>query len=422
MKNKRIHLMLLSSLLITSCSINTSNTNNPSLENEVKIKKISAYDNQADNAQILNRKESNRSQDELNYIIIYKSQIDIQFTITLDNPEAYGIDALRVKCDDEDAQIQVDGEWKPIAFEDDGTRVVNWSSEDPYEKTYNIRTTSDDAMNIFEVIDIRLSGHEKFQSKETENTDIGNNELQIHKMDEDAYSVDIIENTFEYIKFKLDVKDSYSEVITDILIEGKVPDSNNIYTLYEDEEVEIKYCYKLNSNSKVDRCDRYNIQLLSAKYFNTEMVTAFDYYHYYDSALRPNDWSIDNITGNINATEYQFFIVMDNKDLNEETMKLYYNDIELEIISYENFVFKLDGNPFNFKKDPLNIRKYICDDMGKHLNSFKLVLYGNEYRFKYNVALDLTNLEIPEYEEISVTDLYSAGHTDLYAVTGIERI
>ena len=219
MKNKRIHLMLLSSLLITSCSINTSNTNNPSLENEVKIKKISAYDNQADNAQILNRKESNRSQDELNYIIIYKSQTDIQFTITLDNPEAYGIDALRVKCDDEDAQIQVDGEWKPIAFEDDGTRVVNWDSEDPYEKTYNIRTTSDDAVNTFEVVDIRLAGHSKFQSKETKNTDIGNSELQIHKIDEDAYRVDVIENTFEYIKFKLAVKESYKDIIHNITVD-----------------------------------------------------------------------------------------------------------------------------------------------------------------------------------------------------------
>ena len=276
MKSNKIFIILLSSLLTTSCITNTSTNNSslsnsnvdstinniPNSENEVKIKKISAYDNQVDNAQILNRKESNRSQDELNYIIIYKSQTDIQFTITLDNPEAYGIDALRVKCDDENAQIQVDGEWKPIAFESDGTRVVNWSSEDPYEKTYNIRTTSDDAMNIFEVIDIRLSGHEKFQSKETKNTDIGNNELQIHKMDEDAYRVEVIENTFEYVKFKLTVKESYKDIIYNINVDGETADSEGIYTLYENKNIKVKYDYKINDELMVNRSNNEKIERL----------------------------------------------------------------------------------------------------------------------------------------------------------------
>ena len=294
MKNKKIFMILLSSLLTTSCITNTSNSNVESTttssinssslitqsnipassttvssisnsENEVKIKKIVANALDEDNnTQSISKKEKNKHEDEINCIIIYKSQTDIQFTIKLDNPEAYGIDALRVKCDDENAQIQVDGEWKPIAFEDDGTRVVNWSSEDPYEKTYNIRTTSDDAMNIFEVIDIRLAGHSKFQSKETKNTDIGNSELQIHKMDEDAYRVDVIENTFEYIKFKLAVKESYKNIIHNITVDGENADSEGIYTLYENKNIKVKYDYKINDELMVNRSNNERIERLRA--------------------------------------------------------------------------------------------------------------------------------------------------------------
>lgn len=292
MKNKKIFMILLSSLLTTSCITNTSNSNVESTttssinsssvitqsnipassttvssisnsENEVKIKKIVANALDEDNnTQSISKKEKNKHEDEINCIIIYKSQTDIQFTIKLDNPEAYGIDALRVKCDDENAQIQVDGEWKPIAFEDDGTRVVNWSSEDPYEKTYNIRTTSDDAMNIFEVIDIRLAGHSKFQSKETKNTDIGNSELQIHKMDEDAYRVDVIENTFEYIKFKLAVKESYKDIIHNITVDGETADSEGIYTLYENKNITVKYDYKINDELMVNKSNNEKIERL----------------------------------------------------------------------------------------------------------------------------------------------------------------
>lgn len=212
---------------------NGEETQNPTgsetKENSVKIKSINAQetsDVQATYAKAKMRQsrnsgdDTNNSADEFNYIIITRPQTDITFTITLDNPEAYGIDALRVYCDDENAQIQVDGEYKPIAKEPDGTRVVNWSSEDPYERTYNIRTTSEDAINSFKVVDVRLAGHDKFQSKETNSTDLGNNELHIYKMDEDAYTLNVIENTFDYIKFNFNVKDEYKDIISNIRVDG----------------------------------------------------------------------------------------------------------------------------------------------------------------------------------------------------------
>ena len=142
----------------------TSSSINPIIENSVKIRSINASETSVEPVSVKarNKKEANDTETEDNYIIITKDVTDVQFTITLDNPEAYGIDALRVTCDDPEAQIQVEGEWKPISQEANGTRVVNWSSEDPYEKTYNIRTTSLEDLYTFKVVDIRLAGHDTF--------------------------------------------------------------------------------------------------------------------------------------------------------------------------------------------------------------------------------------------------------------------
>ena len=386
--------------MITSCSINTSNTNNPSLENEVKIKKISAYDNQADNAQILNRKESNRSQDELNYIIIYKSQIDIQFTITLDNPEAYGIDALRVKCDDEDAQIQVDGEWKPIAFEDDGTRVVNWDSEDPYEKTYNIRTTSDDAVNTFEVVDIRLAGHSKFQSKETKNTDIGNSELQIHKIDEDAYRVDVIENTFEYIKFKLAVKESYKDIIHNITVDGETADSEGIYTLYENKNIKVKYDYKINDELMVKRSNNEEIKKLKVCY-QKPVERNFDYHE--NIPVSRAELGFDENDTTVWKNCIHLALGFEGNDW-ENYISVYYKDVKCEIVEtltwYETIFDNDTGEPISsdyyghtyfydndcFSDIPYEItRDY---SVAKYLNNFKIVILEREYKILYEIAFD----------------------------------
>ena len=187
------------------------------------------------------------------YVIIYKDITDITLTITLDNPEAFGIDALRVTCDDPEAQIQVEGEWKPISQEANGTRVVNWSSEDPYEKTYNIRTTSLEDLYTFKVVDIRLAGHDTFLSKQTNSTDFGNNELDIYKMDTDAYELDVVSNTFEEIKFGIKVKEGVTN-LSNFKVDGKEPDENGYWVMNESkEDCEISYDFELKNGVKVSR-------------------------------------------------------------------------------------------------------------------------------------------------------------------------
>lgn len=197
------------------------------------------------------------------FVIIYKDETDVTLTITLDNPEAHGIDALRVSCDDPEAKIQVEGEWKPIAQEADGTRVVNWSSEDPYEKTYNIRTTSLEDLYTFKVVDIRLAGHSTFLSKQTKSNDFGNNKLDIYKMDTDAYELDVVYNTFEEIKFGIKVKDSVNN-LSNFKVDGKLPDEEGYWVMNESKNnCEISYDFELENGVKIRRESNVEINLLS---------------------------------------------------------------------------------------------------------------------------------------------------------------
>lgn len=272
--------------------------------------------------------DNNEEEDNINFIIIYKSQTDITFTITLDNPEAYAIDALRVYCDDENAQIQVDGEFKPIAQESDGTRVVNWSSEDPYTKTYNIRTTSEDAINSFKVVDVRLAGHDKFQSKETEDTDLGNNELHIYKMDDDAYTLNVIENTFEHIKFNITIKDEYKDTISNIKVDGLEMDEElGYWVLEESKEVEISYEYKLEEYN-------INVQQIGVIYVEKlrfQAVGNFDIAYIENPLFKLYGVLIHDITVTCNYQVYNTYII-DNC--------VYVYTKMFDILSYEDWFYE----------------------------------------------------------------------------------
>ena len=409
MKIKRLFIMILLVASLVGCTGtgntssssqtdgNSTSSTNQVTENAVKIKSINAKETEVEiaNVKARNRKNANNT-DDLNYIIITRPQTDITFTITLDNPEAYAIDALRVTCDDENAQIQVDGEFKPIAQESDGTRVINWASEDPYTKTYNIRTTSEDAINSFKVVDVRLAGHDKFQSKETNSTDLGNNELHIYKMDEDAYTLNVIENTFEYIKFNFNVKDEYKDIISNIRVNGLEMDEELGYWMlvcnpnydWQDNDVKITYDYYLKEfDLKINRSCYEKINCLSFRlsrgipfsvykefesdeityiYFGFEINTEFDilfngnlletvddisgydggvyYYHYYvykttetlnGIYIMNNDYTLTNT--------FNFGILHNGNDtiyfLTEEELTSFYEQFSIVIC---NKTYKLD--------------------------------------------------------------------------------
>ena len=246
MKLKNIFTMLLISITLVGCggtgttssnstSKNEQNSNNPVKENIVKIRSINASETSVEPVSVKarNRKEANDTEIEDNYIIITKDVTDVQFTITLDNPEA------------------------------NGTRVVIWSSEDPYEKTSTIRTTSFEDLYTFKVVDIRLAGHDTFLSKQTNSTDFGNNELDIYKMDTDAYELDVVSNTFEEIKFGIKVKEGVTN-LSNFKVDGKEPDENGYWVMNESkEDCRISYDFELKNGMKVRRESENNIELLN---------------------------------------------------------------------------------------------------------------------------------------------------------------
>lgn len=205
--------------------------------------------------------QKNKKDNKYQYILISKEQTDIEFTIQLDNPESFGIDALRVKCDDLDAEIFIENRWEKIAYESNGTRVINWSSENPYEKTYKIRTTSLNDLNFFEVVDIRLAGNDKFLSKYTNSSNFGNSKFSIHKINADTYDLDIEYNTFDEIKFGIEVKE---DKFFNFKVNGLLPDLEGNWTFnhFNSEENSYKYTidfdYQINEQQILSgRCYEY---------------------------------------------------------------------------------------------------------------------------------------------------------------------
>ena len=257
----------------SSTGNSTSSLTNPVTENVVKIKKIDVNENQSQvqNIKARNIKKANDdSTEELNYTIITRPQSEVQFTITLDNPKAYGINALEISCDDENAEIMIEGEYKKIS----DYSIVLWSSENAYEKTYNIKTDSLDELTSLKVTDIRLEGETKFQSELTNSTDLGNNELQIYKMDTDAYELDVVSNTFEEIKFGIKVKEGVTN-LSNFKVDGKEPDENGYWVMNESkEDCEISYDFELENGIKVSRSSERWIGPMEMRFMNGEYSIA----------------------------------------------------------------------------------------------------------------------------------------------------
>ena len=159
------------------------------------------------------------------YIVMYKSQSEITFTIKLNNPKGESIDAIELTCDDPNAQIMVDGEYKPIQYQDNEgvkSRIVNWAQEDPYEKVYYIKTTSMDDINTLRVIDLKVNG-------EWQNQALSNDELKIYKMNEEDLKWVFLKNTPEYYQWKFEKSEKISNLVVKLGTELE-PDENGVYT------------------------------------------------------------------------------------------------------------------------------------------------------------------------------------------------
>lgn len=139
-----------------------------------------------------------------NYILIYKDEHNIELTVTLDNPKGESIDALEISCDDPDAKILVDGEYKAMNVTANG-RVINWAQEDPYQKTFYMQTVADSSMNTVRVNDVKVNGA-------WQQGTLTNNELSIYKITKDNLDAKFIANTPEYYEVEFIVGENVSNL------------------------------------------------------------------------------------------------------------------------------------------------------------------------------------------------------------------
>lgn len=341
-----------------------------------------------------------------NWVLIYKSQTDITFTVTLDDPRHLGIDALIITCDDSESQIKVGDTYKPIQMEADGTRMVDWG-DDPYEQTYHIRTTSPDAVNSFKVLDVRITNHEKFQSEETDNRDLGNNELKIYKMDDDAIKLNVVENTFEYAKFNYVIKEGYEDLISNVVVEGMTPDEDGYYVVEEDEkEITAKYEYAVNEKIKVELgCDGRVGKMtyftkddinpnrdyaLKKEFFGVTYWGAMVLSFYDEKYSEYNDYIFSNIPGSM----YPGLIVFDRayfitsimiysiNEINTDNCYMLINNSPTDLKIYKAldnlYILLID----NLVDHQITITQDIYENYFKNA-TFELSVFSQKYKIKY---------------------------------------
>lgn len=173
------------------------------------------------------------------YVVLYKSETDIKFTITLDNPKGESIDAIQLTCDDPNSQVLMDGKYENIQYDENNSIIVNWSQENPYKKTYTIRTTSEETIHTLRVVDIKVNG--EWQGKE-----LKNDELKIYKIENNDITIVTVNNTIEEYSFKVlscnKVK-SYDVIFNDRMINAG---EDGTYRVNEDGTVRIRYLYDFN--------------------------------------------------------------------------------------------------------------------------------------------------------------------------------
>lgn len=229
-----------------------------------------------------------------NYILIYKDENNIQLTVQLDNPKGESIDALEIACDDESAEILVDGEYKPLNVTANG-RVVNWAQEDPYEKIFYLKTISQDDLNTFRVNDIKVNGA-------WQNKGLNNNELSVYKITKEDLDVKFITNTTEYYECEF----IYGEKVSNLNVTASIPEALtwiNTSRVRVTQNCTLNWSYDFTFNGVVRKWnENIDVELLNVTSIREEGYTI----RLLDTTLYIEDFII-NGTG-INVNEQSFSI------------------------------------------------------------------------------------------------------------------
>lgn len=267
-KAKLSFLSLIMAMILTGCgtTINDSNSINQSNQTSSKSENTNIVNIERLTGKLNNNKNrninylANETEEDKNhsYVLIYKSETDIELTITLDNPKASEINAVEITCDDPNSEILIDGEYKKIQYKDSEksetkTRMVNWAQEDPYEKVFKMRTISSDNINTVKIVDLKVNG-------EWQGEELQNNKLDIYKMDANAYELKVLDNAYGHIDFEFNINDP-EKILGNFKLNGNAIANKERFTIDTDSYLNVSYDLIVNEKVVSSRSDEYRYEV-----------------------------------------------------------------------------------------------------------------------------------------------------------------
>lgn len=193
------------------------------------------------------------SQLDAQYIVIYKSELDIDFKVELDNPQFSEITAIKFACDDPNATVAVEnskGETTWNSIKD--YPIVKWGGTDMYKRTFEIKLsegfTSDEC--ALSVLDLQVNN-------EWQNKKLNNDVLDIYRMEDTDLQWNFIKNSTEYYEWEF----IHSEKVSNIEVEGIEKDENGHYKATKDGKIKYTWDYT-NGNKSIKYARSKDIEIL----------------------------------------------------------------------------------------------------------------------------------------------------------------
>ena len=237
--------------------------------------------------------------DGTDYIVIYKNQTIINFTIKLSNPEDYYIMDFSLDAENEDVEyLTTEGTWKSIK-----DRTIRWMSSDNETCTYHLRLLNENATpSKIKILSMYYSDRKDGTNKTAVN--LNNKETYtIYKVDsaveKNIVTAKNIKNTLrcEEVEFELEIGANVTidKIYTfDIIYPFEaveVKPENNIYKVKANNNFYIDYTYHVSDNIILKGTKTFWANPLEIFYKDTKNITPIvksmkigtdeKYYNYY---------------------------------------------------------------------------------------------------------------------------------------------
>ena len=250
-------LLFMSAMVLTGCGNNSGDIGGS--KPKVDIKHLSASLSTSPESNDLvseDDKATTSTLEETQYIVIYKSELDIDFKVELDNPQFSEITAIKFACDDPNATVAVEnskGETTWNSIKD--YPIVKWGGTDMYKRTFEIRLsegfTSDEC--ALSVLDLQVNN-------EWQNKKLSNDVLDVYRMNENYLNWKFITNTPEYYEWEFETNENVENV--KVYCDNEIITSENgKYRVNKNCEIKYTWEFKVGEN-RVEWGNSKSIELL----------------------------------------------------------------------------------------------------------------------------------------------------------------